>query len=99
MKALLAPPGWKGWRGEGQKGGDPFSGVQKAELAASQQPQSLALVGPTWAQVSEFIEWVFNRKPACQSVLSGVCSSAAEPSPCSSRAAGCRGDPVVSAYG
>lgn len=65
--------------------------MQKAELAASQQPQGLALVSPRWAQVSEFIEWVFNRKPACRSVLSGgTCSSTAEPSPCSSRAAGSR---------
>lgn len=42
LQAFLVLPGWKGWRGEGRKGGVPSFGVQKAELAVYQQPQGRA---------------------------------------------------------
>lgn len=64
LQAFLVLPGWKGWRGEGQKGGVLSFGAQKAELAVYQQPQGHAGL-PEMGSNFKVPKWVLNRKPAC----------------------------------
>lgn len=64
LKTFLVLPGWKGWRGEGQKGGVPSFRAQKAELAVYQQPQGHTDL-PEMGSDFKVHKWVLNRKPAC----------------------------------
>ncbi|KAJ7401294.1 Nik related kinase [Pitangus sulphuratus] len=62
--------GWKGWRGEGQKGGVLSHRTQQAELAVYQEPQGHTDL-PKMGSNFKVHQWVLSRKSACSSSLSG----------------------------
>lgn len=88
LKAFLVLAEWKGWRGEGQKGGYQSHRAQQAELASCQQLQGHTDL-PKMGLNFKVHQCVFNRKSACSSSLSvRACSDTAVPSPRSQRVGG-----------
>lgn len=86
LKAFLVLAGWKGWRGEGWKGGDQSHRAQQAELASCQQLQGHTDL-PKMGSDFKVHQCILNRKSACSSsLLVRACSDTAVPSPRSQRA-------------